>query len=341
MPDTSRRLTRANTISLALALLVPCLAAHAAPHALPGYTTSPYFAEQIRDFTFEPDVLVQINAPAADQFDPAKPVRLVVFALPNGNTIAQTVGSQMIEGLDWHFDIQHIGAQTRLARKLTPEANIVVAYVQSREKSWPNWRKNHEGSGAAIEKLIDTLRQEFPNMPVTVELTAHSGGGSMLFGFIEQLAEIPAWVTRLVWLDANYGFSVETHATKLERWLRADPAHTLVVISYDDREVKLNDKPLVSPTGGTFRRTQEMVAVLQQKFELQPDATTDYRRYHDPAQRIELILLNNPALKILHTVLVERNGFVHAITYGTPAAGAAPAFWSDRAYSDLIQPAAP
>ncbi|HRX84847.1 MAG TPA: hypothetical protein P5572_07505 [Phycisphaerae bacterium] len=341
MLTTIPRHPQRTAIALLLALAGIPIAYAAPPHELPGYTTSPYFSEQIRDFTFDPDVLVEINAPAASAFDPAKPVRLVIFALPNGNTIAQTVGSQMIEGLDWHFDIQHIGAQTRLVRKLTPDANIVVAYVQAKEKSWPTWRKNHADSGAAIVKLVETLRGEFADMPVAVELTSHSGGGSMLFGFIEQVDEIPNWITRFVWLDSVYNYKPETHTKKINQWLRADPTHVLSVISYDDREAKYNGKPLVSPTGGTYRRTQEMVAVMQRDFQLKPAGTDDYRSYHDDAKRIELILLNNPDNKILHTVLVERNGFIHAVTLGTPAAEHAPAFWTDRAYSDWIQPAAP
>jgi len=311
----------------------------ASPHELPGYTISPHFNEQIREFTFDPDVLVHLNAPAADRFNPALPVRLVVFALPNGNTIPQTIGCKMSEGLDWHFDIQHIGAQTRLIRTKLTAANLVVAYVQAQERSWPTWRKNHENSGAAIVRLLETLRSDFPNQPRTIELTAHSGGGSMIFGLIEHVDEIPDWITRIAWLDANYNFTAEKHAAKLTDWLKRNPAHVLAAIGYDDRNVTLNGKPIVSPTGGTYRRTEEMATTSQQSFELKTETTDAYRRYHDSAGRIEFILLNNPDNKILHTVMVERNGFIHVVTLGTPLANKVADFWADRAYTEFVQPA--
>jgi hypothetical protein len=319
-------------------MLIMSAATAAPPHELPGYTKSPHFDEQIKEFTFDPDVLVHINAPAADKFDPALPVRLVVFALPNGNTIPQTIGCRMTEGRDWHFDIQHIGAQTRLIRTQLTDANLVVAYVQAKERSWPNWRKQHEKSGDAIAHLIEGLAGGFFDPRITVELTAHSGGGSMIFGLIEQLDEIPDLITLIAWLDANYNFTVEKHAAKLTDWLNRDPNHVLAAICYDDRDVTLDGKPVVSPTGGTFRRTQEMATALRGDFALSAGATTDYRMFHDELGRIELILLNNPDGKILHTVLVERNGFIHALTLGTPQAGKIAEFWGDRAYSEYIQP---
>jgi len=42
---------------------------------------------------------------------------LILYALPNGNTIEQTKGRRVAEGLDWHFGIQHIAAQTRYLRR--------------------------------------------------------------------------------------------------------------------------------------------------------------------------------------------------------------------------------
>ena len=45
--------------------------------------------------------------------------------------------------------------------------------------------------------------------------------------------------------------------------------------------------------------------------------------------RIEFLLKENPERKILHTVQVERNGFLHAMVSGTPN--------SSRDYEDLGQ----
>jgi hypothetical protein len=41
---------------------------------------------------------------------------LILYALPNGNTTAQTMGKKIQPGDDWHFDIQHIKAQTEFLR---------------------------------------------------------------------------------------------------------------------------------------------------------------------------------------------------------------------------------
>lgn len=35
-----------------------------------------------------------------------KPTKVVLFALPNGNTTAQSFGKKLASGDDWHFDIQ-------------------------------------------------------------------------------------------------------------------------------------------------------------------------------------------------------------------------------------------
>lgn len=48
--------------------------------------------EQIILFKLETGVIVEINAPSAEILDPNKPTDLVLYFLPNGNTINQTVG---------------------------------------------------------------------------------------------------------------------------------------------------------------------------------------------------------------------------------------------------------
>jgi len=70
-------------------------------------------------------VRIYVNAPVDDKGNPARATRLVVYGLPAGNTIEQTLGCQMKPGLDWHYDIQHVAAQIRLLRTLTPNERIV------------------------------------------------------------------------------------------------------------------------------------------------------------------------------------------------------------------------
>ncbi len=101
------------------------------PVYLPGFNTSPYYDEQVITFYYSPDIRIQINAPAPNDFNPNLPVGLALFALPNGNTIEQTVGKVLETGDDWHYDIQHIGAQTRFLRQTVTEYNLVTVYLET------------------------------------------------------------------------------------------------------------------------------------------------------------------------------------------------------------------
>lgn len=83
----------------------------------------------MREEWIEPGVHVLINSPSA--FATAHSTALIFFATPNGNTLEQTLGSAMPPVTDWHFDIQHIAAQTRRLRELMPDRNIVLACLQA------------------------------------------------------------------------------------------------------------------------------------------------------------------------------------------------------------------
>ena len=53
---------------------------------------------------------------------------ITFFALPNGNTTAQTMGKKMQPGDDWHFDIQHIRAQTEFIRQQLKRENLLSTW---------------------------------------------------------------------------------------------------------------------------------------------------------------------------------------------------------------------
>ena len=89
-------------------------------------------------------VTININAPL--HFNKNGKTFLVLFALPNGNSIEWTKGKKMKPGDDWHFDIQHIAAQTRFVRKLDKKNNYIVAYLMADQKSWPAWKRTTPGS---------------------------------------------------------------------------------------------------------------------------------------------------------------------------------------------------
>jgi len=346
---------------LTILLTSATAAAMALAAPLPGFERSRYFDEQVVTYTFDAGagasvsqpasatsrpaatVRVHINAPSAEAFDPAKPLRIVLYALPNGNTIEQTVGRQRAEGVDWHFYIQHIGAQTRRLREVVTDQNIVVAYVEANVegigKSWPRWRQTYPDSGERILKLIDSIRSRFPGQPGTVDLLAHSGGGSLLFGFINQVDRIPDWIGRIVWLDANYGYSDDDrHGDKLIEWLGRSPDHYLGVFAYDDRRIEVNGKPVIGPDGGTYRRTHTMVDRLRRDMAVTGISEPAFARFHALDGRVEIIILDNPDNAILHTVLVEKNGYLHALTFGTPHKNQAGTFWGEIAYEKWIQP---
>ncbi|HVJ67235.1 MAG TPA: hypothetical protein VM510_04580, partial [Caulifigura sp.] len=218
-----------------------------------GFHSSPWFGESVREAWLEGSIHAVMNLPA--HFDSGRATELIVFATPNGNTVEQTLGCKLEAGADWHVDIQHIAAQTRVWRRLNPERNVVLACIAAEGLSWPAWRQARPDNAAAIARIVDTLRGWLPEKP-PVTLACHSGGGSFLFGFLNAADGVPEWVERFIFLDANYSYDDEQkHGDKLLAWMKADASRHLVVIAYDDREITLNGKKVVGVTGGTFRAT--------------------------------------------------------------------------------------
>lgn len=103
---------------------------------LPGFTATSTFDEQeININNYWKNVVININAPL--QFHRKGKTYLVLYALPNGNSIEWTKGKHLATNDDWHFDIQHIAAQTRYIRNADFNNNYIVAYVMAAQKSWP------------------------------------------------------------------------------------------------------------------------------------------------------------------------------------------------------------
>src|SRR5437016_2103376 len=82
--------------------------------------------EKIKEWK-EHEARIVTNTPA--NVDATKPTLLIVYLLPNGSTIEMTAGARLLPGMDWHYDIQHINAQTRKLRQIDPARNYIVAYV--------------------------------------------------------------------------------------------------------------------------------------------------------------------------------------------------------------------
>lgn len=316
------------------------VAAVVAGEVVSGFLRSPWFGEQVRLETLSCGARVYFNLP--QRLDPSRPTRVLFYATPNGNTIEQTLGARTEAGMDWHFDIQHIAAQTRRLREVDGRENLVLVCVEAEGRSWPAWRRKHPDSAALIRQIVEEALERLAVRNARVMLAGHSGGGSFLFGFLDGGESIPAFVERVAFLDANYGYSdTERHGEKLLAWLRADPSRRLVILAYDDREVMLNGKPIVGPEGGTYRASHRMLDRFRKELPLAESRSETLVSYTGLDGRISVRIGSNPDKKILHTVLVgEWNGFLQAASEGTPEAGRWGRFGPPRAYTKWIQPAA-
>ncbi len=296
------------------------------------------FGERVATFAADPEVRIQINEPAATDFSPGKPILLILYALPNGNTIEQTAGHQLKRGEDWHYDIQHIAAQTRFLRHTLTNRTIVVAYLEAASRSWPTWRGQHVD--LAIPGVVRRVRDGFPPGQVELVLASHSGGGSFVFGWLNALERIPDDVARIAFLDSDYAYdTVRGHGAKLAAWLESSSSHALCVLAYNDAAALLDGKSFVSAPGGTWGRTRAMLRDLGANFAFGSGTNSSGQEsYFALDGRVQILMKENPDHKILHTVQVERNGFMHAMLIGTPEQGKGYEYFGERAYRQYILP---
>ena len=301
-----------------------------------GLTTNAEFGELDAELHLPPDVRIHINMPSQLHFARSKPIRLIFYAVPNGNTIEQTIGKKLQPGDDWHFDIQHIGAQTRFLRHVITNRTIVVAYLENSLKSWP--ARRHESGDAEIPELLATVERMFPTNDMEIVLTGHSGGGSLTFGYLNSVTRVPDNVTRIAFLDSNYAYETTNHLAKLTEWLKLSVNHRLCVLAYHDSIALLNGKTFVSERGGTWGRSRAMLEDLSRAFTFSNSTNTaGLESYSANEGRIQFFLKENPEKTILHTVQVERNGFIHAMLTGTPLENCGYQYFGDRAYSMWIE----
>jgi hypothetical protein len=322
--------------AIILAALVAGAEPAVAPH--PGFRTSAHFDERVREEWVAEGARALANAPA--KFDPKKPTRLVIYATPNGNTIEQTLGCAPTDGLDWHFDVQHVAAQVRKLREVLPNENVVLVCVEADGLSWPAWKRKYKDGPARVLKVVETLRGWVPSENVRVTLAGHSGGGSFLFGVLDSADALPGFVDCVVFLDANYSYAdADKHGDKLLAWLKGDRARRLVVIAYDDRNITLNGKPIIGPDGGTFRATERMHKRFATDVTFAESTADDIVSRTALDGRLALLVHTNPKNRILHTALVgEMNGLLRGLAdpNAKPAWGT---FGGPRAYTKWVQPA--
>ncbi len=200
----------------------------------------------IDSFRIHGGIKVTIDSPL--NFSSNSKTVVTFFALPNGNTTKQTMGKMMQPGDDWHFDIQHIAAQTKFIRQQLKKTNFVVIYLENDYKSWPAWKQEHPDFKKEIPALVDSLIGLIGEKDKVVYLNGHSGGGSFIFGYLAGVEKIPAMIKRISFLDSDYGYD-STYYPKFKNWLQDNKYAALNVFAYNDSMALYNGKPVVSPTG--------------------------------------------------------------------------------------------
>ncbi len=320
-------------ISLLISIILPFFLQ---AQILPGFKPSgSYNEQQLVIENSPPGTRILINAPL-EEFKKNARVLLIFYALPNGNTIEQTSGKRLKVGEDWHFGIQHIAAQTRFLRHILKDQQIVVAYLETVQKSWPLWVAGTPESISKIKSIVYDISDIFAQWNPQVVLNGHSGGGRFIFSYIESVREIPEEIIRIAFLDSDYGYEDTVHGPKLTRWLKSGKKKFLCVLAYNDSVVIFNGKQLVSPTGGTWYRSKMMKHYLSGSFRFREKETDSLQWNKALGRRIEIILKSNPGGKIYHTKQVELNGFIHSMLSGTKYENKGYTYFGGRAYSDYI-----
>lgn len=284
-------------------------------------------------------VQIRINLPdSLNRLSKNKPCLLVFYALPNGNSIDWTMGKRMETGDDWHFAIQQIAAQTRFVRKVNPNQNLILVYMANEAKSWPTWKRARKDGPSEIKRIVDSVSNLFSEFHPSIMLNSHSGGGSFIFGYLDAVTKIPKEVTRIAFIDSDYGYEDSLHTQKLADWLKRSRKNTLTVLAYNDSVVIYNGKPLVSPTGGTWYRTKLMQKKLSSYFPFSKEEDSSFITYHSLSNRISILLKTNEERKIYHTEQVARNGFIHTLLSGTKwEKTAGYTYWGEAAYKNYIR----
>ena len=298
----------------------------------------PVFAQQpgtIDSFRIATGIKVTIDRPY--NFTEAKETIICFYALPNGNSTEQTMGKLMQPGDDWHFDIQHISAQTAYIRNRLKHKNFVVIYLENTLKSWPAWKVQHAADfKILIPHLVDSLTSLINVRHKKIYLSCHSGGGSFVFGYLASVKQIPTIVKRIIFLDSEYGYDEQYH-TILQTWLRKVKGATLSVFAYNDSIALYNGKPIVSATGGTWYRSHLMLKDLQLDHSFKMKETDSLITYQTANRKISFFFKKNVDRGIYHTQQVEKNGFIHSILCSTKNESKGYEYYGARAYQQYIK----
>jgi len=280
------------------------------------------------------DIKVTIDRPS--HILTTEPMVVCIYALPNGNTTEQSMGKKLQPGDDWHFDIQHIQAQTEFVRHRWPYQALVVIYLENEQKSWPRWKQVHPDFAKRIPHMVDSLYHLFKPKKKWLYLNGHSGGGSFIFGYMAGMDRLPAYLRRISFLDSDYGYD-STYYPKLRDWLRDNKKAALTVFAYNDSVALYNGKPVVSATGGTWYRSHLLLRHLAADYSFEKNTTDSIDSYSAGADRIRFFFKPNYNQGIYHTQQVELNGFIHSLLCGTKEENRGYEYYGKRAYEGWIR----
>ncbi len=269
--------------------------------------------------------------------DPAAKGKNIIcfYALPNGNSTEWTMGKKMEQGDNWHFDIQHIRAQTEFIRSHLKRKNFVVVYLENKMKSWPAWKQQHTDFNKMLPFLVDSISMALGGKHRTVYLNGHSGGGSLIFGYLAGVQSIPSYVKRISFIDSDYGYD-SSYYPKLSSWLK-ERNKVLTVFAYNDSVALYNGKPLVSAMGGTWYRSRLMLSHLENNWSFHHSETDSMLIHISDNKKMHFYLKKNIDRGIYHTQQVELNGFIHSIFCGTKMENSEYEYYKSRAYSGFIK----
>jgi|WetSurMetagenome_2_1015567.scaffolds.fasta_scaffold01533_8 hypothetical protein len=308
---------------------------------LSGFKASGIFNEQQMLIENSPaGTRILINAPL-NGFGNNDNVLLAIFALPNGNTIEQTFGKSLTEGTDWHFNIQHIGAQTRYLRSIIKDKTIVTVYVEAAQKSWPAWKTSTPDYAEKVKGIVNEVTALFSKWHPEIVLNGHSGGGRFIFSYLDAVPQIPDNIVRIAFIDSDYGYEDSIYGPKIVTWLKKSRSNRLCVLAYNDSVALYNGSPVVSATGGTWYHTGMMKRYLSSSFRFRERNRDSLLWYFNRGKRIEFVLKTNPGKKIFHTQQVEYNGFIHSMLSGTMKDQKGYRYFGKREYSAFISDTIP
>ena len=109
------------------------------------------------------------------------------------------------------------------------------------------------------------------------------------------------------------------------------------MVAYQDYLALLNGKTFVSENGGTWGRSHALLDDLSGQFQFTSRTNDGLETFSALNGRIELLFKENPEQEVLHTIQVERNGFIQVLLSGTAEEGKGYEYFGGRVYTNWIQ----